>query len=835
MEMKKRLPAAALSPLGKMMTRILAEFTAALLLSVGKLPGGGISPFGVACIAASAAVHSHIPQLTVLATRRLPQPISRRFAAAGDWEHLTHRLAPICVFGGTLLGYRGAGLRYPLAGLLALLSVFLLRETAFSQARWFPGAAAGLSLLLTGVLTLAAGWSLRTGLSGLLEVLLGAAAAICYTLLLRAMLLPQPDAGETGELSGWLMQRKQARMQTGMRLGAGALVYSLVLLFGHTAPLFSMRIGAILALICLLTLSAGGPALCCTAGWLLGLALETAPAGGLFWAGAYGGLGLLLGLLRRRSPFLRAFALTLGNALLIPWMQRLDFSPLSAMLEVFASGVVYLTFSPQITAWSAKSFPAAEESAPPGESVVAKETLQHRLRGLTRAFETLSQSIMPEPVQAADPMETYRDALIRTCGDCPRRIRCWEKESDATRTAIRAAASPMEKRGEALAEDFPPYFAGRCMRLPGLLESMGQSAAAFRLRQRYRRRMLAKMQPPEAGYRGMTRLLEELEEDVGRLPVRLPRQSRELERRAKEAGLPVSEVLLCRNALGRYSCRMVMGLPLRQAEHAKTLAELASGVSGKTMVAIREEEGMVFLREQEAFRISVGSASRGKTGSRVSGDGNRCFRTEEGQLILLLADGCGSGEEAAVQSDAMLRLMEDFLQAGVRPETALGLIGPAFTLRCQEESFTSVDLLQADLYDGSLRFYKCGAAPSYIRTESGPVQRVVSHALPAGMQAPGCSTADMAGVRLQESATVVLISDGVADAENDGWLTRMLDAAMTPPDADGATVSLELPPVQSVPRSAGELATAILNEALRRGGGDDDMTVMVCRFLRRTA
>ncbi len=59
-----------------------------------------------------------------------------------------------------------------------------------------------------------------------------------------------------------------------------------------------------------------------------------------------------------------------------------------------------------------------------------------------------------------------------------------------------------------------------------------------------------------------------------------------------------------------------------------------------------------------------------------------------------------------------VRLLEQFLKAGIEPSTALKTLNSALTLHTDESgSFTTIDLLAMTPESGSVSFYKFGAAP----------------------------------------------------------------------------------------------------------------------------
>ena len=152
-----------------------------------------------------------------------------------------------------------------------------------------------------------------------------------------------------------------------------------------------------------------------------------------------------------------------------------------------------------------------------------------------------------------------------------------------------------------------------------------------------------------------------------------------------------------------------------------------------------------------------------------------------------------------------IRLLRQFLQAGIEPLPALKTLNTAAMLRCQGGAgFTTIDLACLDRAEGVLTLYKYGAAPSYIKRQ-GTVARYRAQALPAGRES---ADGDVPPQRIAVSpgSWLVQVSDGVA-GEDDEWLQDLLAGW------DGTS-----------PRA---LAEELLRQSVQRTGGADDCAVLV--------
>ena len=80
----------------------------------------------------------------------------------------------------------------------------------------------------------------------------------------------------------------------------------------------------------------------------------------------------------------------------------------------------------------------------------------------------------------------------------------------------------------------------------------------------------------------------------------------------------------------------------------------------------------------------------------VSGDNFSVFWLPEGRFVAGLSDGMGSGLQACGQSETVLDLMEQFLEAGFSRETAVRMINSSIVL--QPEPHISVSYTHLDVY-----------------------------------------------------------------------------------------------------------------------------------------
>jgi stage II sporulation protein E len=222
--------------------------------------------------------------------------------------------------------------------------------------------------------------------------------------------------------------------------------------------------------------------------------------------------------------------------------------------------------------------------------------------------------------------------------------------------------------------------------------------------------------------------------------------------------------------------------------------------------AAREGADAAAALAEEASGARIGAASEPKNGESVSGDTLASFEAN-GKIFLMLSDGMGCGEAARRESAMTVRLMERFLKSGIEPETALRTLNSAMTLHSDESgSFTTIDLLSFSPRTGAAVLYKYGAAPTYI-AHGAAVRRISGSTLPAGLSEAGRG-AEKTELHLLNGDTAVLVSDGTVDADDDGWLKKLLAEEAAPPQ---------------------ETAEKIVRESRERTGRSDDGSAIVLR------
>ncbi len=401
-------------------------------------------------------------------------------------------------------------------------------------------------------------------------------------------------------------------------------------------------------------------------------------------------------------------------------------------------------------------------------------------------------------------------ASDRVCKHCVLCAQCWQRDYVTTLAAFNDVTQPMLKRGRAELTDFPYHFASRCVHLPELMRAINSALFALRERQSLRRQQEENQSLLARQYAGITDILRQLGAEVTQDVTAQPMMERQVRRYASAFGW-IDNVCAVRDAQGRLVIELYgEGIDdvLQQGEGFSAGLSALLGV-GLTRPKKVEEGDTVHLemRERAPFRAVVGIGRQQKEDSTVSGDTGCYFLTDAGVACLLLADGMGTGAAASQDSRLLVTSLERFLRAGITIADALRAVSPALRLRSDGTRFTTLDALTLDLFTGKAESLKCGAAPSYLRI-GGQWTILSGKALPIGL-AEEDQLGEPVPLRFGHGDLFIMLSDGISDGMEDGWVRELLLA--------------------HAGDSPKELAARLVTEAKGRGH-DDDRTALVMRI-----
>ncbi len=295
-----------------------------------------------------------------------------------------------------------------------------------------------------------------------------------------------------------------------------------------------------------------------------------------------------------------------------------------------------------------------------------------------------------------------------------------------------------------------------------------------------------------------------------------------LKRKLRAMGLLVHGVLVYCQENKRQEVYLTVNTRRRRCVAVKEVASVLSKLMKKSMMPAHDSRAFIGSEritlpfvERTNFQVLYGIEKAVKGREAISGDNFSLYHCREGRFIAALSDGMGSGAEAYRESELVVDLLEQFLEAGFTKETAARMINSALIVRSDDQVFSTIDVSSLDLYTGVCEFLKVGASTTFIRRENW-VETISSTSFPAGVFHK--LEPDISSKKLYDGDMVIMVTDGVMDALPAAHQEAMMKDIIMEHDTG----------------NPGELAAYILGRVRQYQDAEpvDDMTVLAVSLLK---
>lgn len=127
----------------------------------------------------------------------------------------------------------------------------------------------------------------------------------------------------------------------------------------------------------------------------------------------------------------------------------------------------------------------------------------------------------------------------------------------------------------------------------------------------------------------------------------------------------------------------------------------------------RNETMMTFVKKPQ-LNLRIGKAQFTANDGCLCGDSFDSFLDKNGNQIIVISDGMGTGPKAAVDGAVAAWLFGKLLVAGLSFDSSLRLSNSALIVKSEDETLATIDAVKIDLHTGKTEFFKAGASNSFI-------------------------------------------------------------------------------------------------------------------------
>ncbi|MCI9175251.1 MAG: SpoIIE family protein phosphatase [Lachnospiraceae bacterium] len=392
------------------------------------------------------------------------------------------------------------------------------------------------------------------------------------------------------------------------------------------------------------------------------------------------------------------------------------------------------------------------------------ETYAKSFNGLSQIFsqmESFKNSFEPEEMG-----KMQQEIAGKICMSCDQCAICWQEENSPMFEVFYRLFHSIEKRGSAK-DEVNQELADYCPYSDSIIEEAVEVFEKAKLNLAWYNRLLENRGVIAEQLDAMAYIMEDCAREYRDISRQEGKLLGAVRYRVKERGITARDIRLYERRNGKLSLQMQACSKWGNCVSVKELAravsqglhrDMAPGKYVRSMVG--KEESFLTFEEDTLYHTLQGVARLTKDEAQVSGDSFSFLELDGGECVMALSDGMGSGIRACKESEMVIELIEKFLEAGFRKETAIRMMNSAMVIQGEEGIFSTVDLASMDLYTGMCEFYKIGAAAAFIK-RGEEVECISSGSLPAGMFHQ--LEIDRTSRQLQNGDFVVQVTDGVLD------------------------------------------------------------------------
>lgn len=448
-----------------------------------------------------------------------------------------------------------------------------------------------------------------------------------------------------------------------------------------------------------------------------------------------------------------------------------------------------------------------------------------KLREFSDSFVKLSKSFYSlakarQSFESNEVEDIFLGLSTGLCKECKNCSKCWEKNYYHTQKTAGAVLEAAKVQGYVQASDFPRTFQERCIHFEQFVSETNQGIAVAALNMNWNNRMAESRIAIAGQLSEVASIMNEFSQSLSET-VEVRDESEDLVKKfLKTYQLDVKKVSVIEKRNRRKQLYLSMRTRKGRCITTREAAELLSKAYGKKMLPAPESKNVigknydkVSFIEDTKFQIITGMARTSKEGEIVSGDTFSFMNLESGEAVMILSDGMGTGERASEESELVIELLEQFLDAGFSEKSAIKLINSILVVNSDEQTVSTLDISSINLFTGVCNFIKIGASTTFIK-RNGWIESIQSTNLPAGM----FNEIDIEGSekKLYDGDYVIMVSDGMLDYLNgvdkeEAFKNILTDIEVTNPQ---------------------EMADKVLSHILEKEnhGVRDDMTVLVAGF-----
>lgn len=625
-----------------------------------------------------------------------------------------------------------------------------------------------------------------------------------------------------------LSVNKRRRILSNEEMICISVFISLVIVGFWDAKLFFLSFRNVLSVyIILISAYVGGAGVGASIGITVGFVLSLAGMSDTVFIGCLGICGLMAGTFKDLGRITTGVAFVIANALITFYINRSTYT-IMPIEDIIGGGILLVITPTYMLDYITQFFDASVVRHKEQVLYVRRmqDIISNRLKEFSMVFNQLSKTFSDiagdndyETI-SSDVNNIINSIADAVCFDCSLYKSCWEKGFYITYNSLFKLLTAIDKKGELAESDI---LSNRCYKPHAIIEKANEIYSIYRDNLKWERQLDECRYLVADQLLGISHVIDEVAAEID-IDIHFKRGMEEqIKIELDKRGVRCKDVLVLEKATGKVEVSIVKKACRGRRECNKVVEGVVSQMFNKTFACKNREciyaggdECSIYLEEAKKINIITGIACKAKGHNSVMGDSHSFMELKGGKFMLALSDGMGSGSRAALESQDVICLLENFMEAGFELDVTVKTINSVLILRSEDEIFATADICIIDQITGYAEFIKIGAVSTFIK-RGNTIDIINGSSLPIGIIEN--IELDRKTVKLQDGDMIIMITDGILDSYNgeldkDRWLSSVIAMNHT--------------------KNPQELADYIMDCALEMGRGEvkDDMTVMVSRVWR---
>lgn len=391
-----------------------------------------------------------------------------------------------------------------------------------------------------------------------------------------------------------------------------------------------------------------------------------------------------------------------------------------------------------------------------------------------KVLDDVSQKISTSNVPKIE--ELCVNSVNKVCKNCSLKLYCWETNRFETEKNFNNLNFLLSKRKEITKKAFSQKFLDRCSKIENIIDYVKSNSndANSKLEANKRVEEIKKILTNQ--FDSVMYLFDDIADNLNNQENFDQILSVKIQNKFKNFGINAYNVICKQNNNKKMLINSISTNNFESESQSRKFLKEISTLCGRKFENIIVNKldcrYRIQMIEKAKFRPEIGVAQHACDDGKFCGDNFTYFFDENGNFVIIISDGMGTGGKALVDGAMTSELIKNLILTGINYEHSIKTVNSLLANNTTEETLTTVDILSFNLYSGEAKFIKAGAPASYVN-QKGSFAKIESSSLPIGIFKEVKISCNK--MNLNKGDLILMTSDGVTEAVQDNFIEEKLN------------------------------------------------------------